>query len=406
MIRGRRWRGPSRRRRPWYESVFLALPFVAATAASAQEQPTTARVFAELVITAGGPELSRIGSLATTPAHLGEVVITQPDDHRILFFPSSGGAPAIFGRNGEGPGEFRNGWLAGTVGDSVWVSDPSTHRMTLIGPGHVLVRSVPYPSGLRQTSSAEAFAAFASLYPQAAYSDGSIAVRASLLGPGPKPRWAADQPDGSVVFVKASVDGVVQRVLGWQPPDACSVTYVTPSGSGGMRTPYCAAPMSSLATDGHAALFVRVLPVANGIMQYELTLIGASGDTLLKKLVRYQGVPIPQTIVDSVIADGVRRSRSPQQAEAWRSIRIPSTYPPVKRALIGGDGTVWLEIATRGPDHIWDILNIGGGLLGRMSLPDNVQLQFGDLSHLWTTRVDADGIESVVRFNWQPTAAR
>ena len=92
------------------------------------QQMTTKRT---LRIDAAAEGLTEIGSLVV--GRDGVIMITQPQDFRVLVFDRAGRRVASIGRKGGGPGECQAIRGGGRVGDGVWGEDPVVRRCTKIG---------------------------------------------------------------------------------------------------------------------------------------------------------------------------------------------------------------------------------------------------------------------------------
>jgi hypothetical protein len=75
------------------------------------------------------------------------------------------------------------------------------------------------------------------------------------------------------------------------------------------------------------------------------------------------------------------------------------TWPPVRRILVGGDGTVWVEERMVQPGHLWRILDFKGAVIGTVTLPDDISLQTAVLHAIWGYETDADGLQGIVRYH-------
>ena len=64
----------------------------------------------------------------------GRFYVTQPQDNTVRIYGKAGELLGRFGRQGDGPGEFRGmsamGWWAGGK-DTLWISDFQTRRVNL-----------------------------------------------------------------------------------------------------------------------------------------------------------------------------------------------------------------------------------------------------------------------------------
>jgi len=103
--------------------------------AGAQERLDTGRIaFGTRVVRTIGPssadnwEFVRTRDLEVD--RLGQMWVLEDTDHKLRVFSADGKLLQALGGNGAGPGEFqRPRWLQ-RLGDTVWVYDPSTARLS------------------------------------------------------------------------------------------------------------------------------------------------------------------------------------------------------------------------------------------------------------------------------------
>lgn len=104
----------------------------------------------------------------------GRYFVTQPNKRELpVVFDATGRRIAVLGASGEGPGEFRNAAIV-TVDprtDTIFVTDWSTHRLSVFSPQLKFVRSIPFPGRAR---------ALAVLQDQRLLAMASISDRASV----------------------------------------------------------------------------------------------------------------------------------------------------------------------------------------------------------------------------------
>jgi hypothetical protein len=78
-----------------------------------------------------------------------------------------------------------------------------------------------------------------------------------------------------------------------------------------------------------------------------------------------------------------------------------AALPPVRRALEGRDGSVWLELEDNLTGHLWLLLDERGLEVGRVTLPENVNLKAADRTRLWALERDSDDLEAIVVYRLQ-----
>jgi hypothetical protein len=139
--------------------------------------------------------------------------------------------------------------------------------------------------------------------------------------------------------------------------------------------------------DGTAVVLVGDVTVERGSAAFDLLKIGISGDTLMKRRIRY----IPRLIGDSerdevrdayaahfagdLLSPATGRPASGTAARlreaARQALAFPDYYPPVRQIVTGGDGSIWLlrESAPL-PADLWEIYGEDGVLEGALRITE------------------------------------
>lgn len=365
--------------------------------AASQKPPPSLRAIPELRIDAADEDLSPVGWIAV--ARSGVIAVGQPQDRLVRFFDSRGEALGTFGRDGAGPGEFRYLTIHGWIGDTLWVNDISAHRLTLIAPERTLVRTVPWPTSVSAAGEDSGRAPrFIFVVPWAIYPDGSLLAYASLATDSPRPEWMGPDRQG-MPAIRVTRDGMLTRIVAWRESrDDCSVPVHMPGGRGSAGIPFCAQPLIDLARDGSRMAQATIVQPSRGPGSYRVTVVDARGDTTFSRSYPFTPVSITRKVADSVIAARAARAPGPAYAAAIRAMNVPPTYPPLRRILVGRDGTTWLELWTSSGDRTWHVLDGKGDVIGALMVPRRIDIKVGDLGTIWATDTDEDGLESVVRF--------
>jgi hypothetical protein len=339
-----------------------------------------------LVFPPGGIAVSSQGSIAAS----------QNQDGTIRFFDAQGNALGVFGRKGQGPGEFQRIGGFTWAGDTLMVSDGTTRRYTLISPDRTLVRSVAWPSlvTLPAREGGEAPRVRAA-NPRARYSDGSLLLPASLATGSAAPDWPGGGKPG-VPFIRVDSSGAFQRLVAWSQRAQCEAPFDAGAGpgSGGMLIPFCHQALEEVSPDGN--LFVLVVKGSERPSTFRVTAFRANGDTVFSQPVAFQSVPIPKSVADSARAARARGSQS--QKDAAAKMPIPETYPPFARLIVGRDETIWIESYGPGAERFWFVLDNRGTDTGKAMVPRNVQLMVVSRTAVWGIETDDDGLQHIVRF--------
>ena len=121
----------------------------------------------------------------------------------------------------------------------------------------------------------------------------------------------------------------------------------------------------------------------------------------------YAPIPISESRVEDRVeqfAEVVERAGWTTRASAAEVMRdgmiVPEHVPPVDRALIGDDGSVWLELADS-DDSMTGFLMIdsGGQLRGQVSVPGRFFIRHATAESFWGMELDALDIPYIVQYS-------
>ena len=381
------------------KSLIRCALIVAATNAfvpvpSPAQEPPTLRLTRELRIDAAEQDLSTINWLTVAPN--GTIAVSQPQDGLIRFFTASGTPLGSFGRKGRGPGEFeqlaRGGWLA----DSLWVSDFSTRRFTIIDPDRTLTRTVPWVATLAFPARPPGEVRTTSVAARAILPGNAQVLQVNLPADG---TWPGGKKSNEAT-VRAASTGSFERVLAWRPEVDClfsrPITFEGRSGVATMIVPFCGSPIDDISADGSRYVATEILPGRDRRGQYRVSAFRTSGDSLWSRAFEYEIESIPASVLDSVITQ--RSGRSGAGAAAELRAKTPRVYPPLLRVLAGRDQSTWLERYSVSGQREWIVLDGRGSVAGTMSVPRNLRILAASLDALWATETDDDGLQHIVRY--------
>jgi hypothetical protein len=346
----------------------------------------------DLHIDAARADLSRVTSLLV--GRNGDIIMRQMSDGNIRYF-SAQGTPFTYGRQGDGPGEFRNLREAGFVGDTLWAADIAARRVTFVSPARTTLRTMDYPSVITTQTPVRAFTSSAN-FPVAIYADGSRLMYAGSIGTGGSavPPWSSPDSNYTRPLVRTTQDGQFVKVVAWRPqlPD-CGVSFPTSTGGGNALIPFCAGPLEAISADGdRVALITRTIATTTE-GSYRLTAIGANGDTIFSRTITFRPVAIPREKNDSAINSRIASyANRPEFVAAYKALPLLTHYPPVRSILIGRDKTIWIEVWTAAPERSWQVLDSSGSLIATLKLPPAVTLLAAELTTGWGIETDIDGL--------------
>ncbi|MEO5800835.1 MAG: hypothetical protein ABIS00_15445 [Gemmatimonadales bacterium] len=377
------------------------LLFIALRSTTSAQTPTI-----KLTLLARLPaEVANLGNVGSAVvAKDGSLAIADYDVTGIRFYSPTLAATGIFGRSGEGPGEFRNINSLGWVSDTLWVDDYRLRRMTLISSAHQLIRNEPDP--VLRLPAVEAGVVFMSGAVSARFLDGSVALEADFVRGSKIPTWGAGHTTNNTPTLRVDASKPRSRVISWESGQGCYAHYDIKGGFGQVDIPFCESSLTGNASDGSVFASVTLGPVTREMKSYHLTATGARGDTIYSRDYVFVPLVIPSRVADSAVQRIRGRLRdNPSALRAFASLPTPYAYEPVRTLLVGAEGTIWLEEWTTGSGHRWLALNAKGDPVGRMELPHNSTLVAADRRSIWVTEENDDGVLGLARFGitWPTT---
>ena len=329
----------------------------------------------------------------------GRIAILQQQDAKVRFFDSSGEPQGDFGGSGEGPGEFRRLLRGGWIGDTLWIDDTQLDRTTLISPELQVVRTVANISAVRPSQGdATRFPAFGSGTPYALYPGDTMLVSAMPQNDDP----LANAFDGSPLL-RVSREGTIADVVAVVPSDVRGSFFVeyTDGGAAGFPVPFHQTPRWSVSPDGKRIALLTVTFPTPQEAEFRVVVVNDNGHEIFDRAYRTATLPIPESLVDSVVSARAERASNSQMRRAILTDlkdRIPAIYSPVRDVLLGMDGRVWIGLRPDGDTNSWLVLGSEGEPGMRVTLPRNTRLMVANDQYMWGLEVDELGVESVVRY--------
>jgi hypothetical protein len=347
---------------------------------------------------------SSIGQVRVAPS--GEIYVAEGTTREIRAYDATGALLATYGRQGEGPGEFRGIGDFGLVGDTLWVSDGSALRLTLFDVGGALLGtvtgSVEIPIGqvgpmMRNLT----------LFPSELVPGGRIVgSTGSAIYPNlpdsvvEVPRLLFDM-QGNVVdtleMVRARVSRPAREMrhgsgttyVYLDPPAHDSGTYVTELDRGSASVHW----------------FVEGEP---GRGTLTVSRLGPAGDTTARSDFVYDARPVEPGYLDSVATartrsrPGMSRGDSLELFRAYRSaMQMPPHHRPIRayaRPAEGGGGA-WIAVNDADPAaNRWIVVSGDGEVRGLVDLPTGATLRWVGAERVWLVENDAFGVPWLVGY--------
>jgi len=321
----------------------------------------------------------------------GRIAVADGGSMEIRVFDPAGRPLARFGREGEGPGEFRDPFLAGrTAGDSLVVFDAGLRRATILTADSGFVRS--YQVGIEGGG-----------YPiaQGILGDGSLAIGGGMYFSSAEgfPSGALRAPSKYLVIAP---DGSLGVDLGEFPAAAM---YARRS-----ATSFQAISIPLGRVTGFAASSDH-LWLGTGD-SWELRGYGKTG--VLERIVRVERPLEPVTAalrhaaIEEQVADAANENEARSQRALLSELPFPSELPPYELFRTDALDHLWVgEFAPPGQDtRHWTIFDPSGRAVGRITLPERtVPLEIG-ADYILARTLDELDVERLTLWRLERPASR
>lgn len=321
----------------------------------------------------------------------GRVWLLNFDDPTVSVLDADGRLIRQVGGEGEGPGEFQVVTGLGFLGDTVWIRNWPTPRISLFTREgeHIATLRTDVDRG-RQFSDPQAIS---HLIP-----GGAISVPGVPLGDVDRealPVFIGDRDlsnRGTMVEV-ARPAGLHVRGVGF-------FSYA----------PFAIPPLIAVSPEGTSIAIARWDDT--GVGGLHLRLLDEAGAVVREREILWVAERLDPARRESAIDEGVERSRAmverairqgqvegPVRDLVEAGLHLPAFLPPIRTILIGADGTIWLERTHSGDGHLWHVLDAAGQSLFEVRLPDAYTLKAASVDALWATERGELDIPYVVRFD-------
>ena len=334
----------------------------------------------------------------------GRIFTAHPMENAVKLHDAQGNLVRTVGREGEGPGEFKNVGTMGLIGDTLWVMDFSTYRLSFFDLDGGLIGTRALRLDMGETPEERP------PRPQGLFHDGTIS--------GARPSWSREVAAGTItesavlrldslnnVLDTVAVSSLENRTLAIMNPES-------PSGFGSFqRQPFSDTEIVELSRFAPEVVRVqRHAAAADGLDSLRITKLTFDGDTLFSRSFSYDPVPLEPATVDSIVREiGEGVSQSPMRGAptaaraeelARQAIYAPAFHPPISELVIGRDGTVYLRREDTG-DSIseWTVLSGEGAVLGTVRLPSTFRMMAADREHVWGMELDELDVPYLIRYS-------
>lgn len=364
--------------------------FVAVPVAASAQTPNRDLVL-ELRIAGMHRDVGFTHISAVLPLADGSTFVVEPRDHRVRWFSAAGVPAQTLGRNGAGPGEFRNIARAGLLGDSLWVADAGTRRTTWYSKRRAFssVSRWDQVEGVPRGGQHELLGYFQGGAPW-----GEPSAAPSQVGDESAPRRIHRLDPHTFargpLLAEVAVNHAIFRVQ-----DGPTMHFG--------RQPFADAPIV-LASGDRVYIVNRRPAQSSSLASFCVVAVLASGDTSWTIDVPYRPRPLPRQAKDSVvdrIAAGLSRTAVSKSA-VREALFLPEYRSPVSEAFVSVEGDIWIRREDDVGDVLYQRVNSGGKLDLETTVDRSIRLVGARGSHVWAVTFDFDDVPTLERYRIAP----
>ncbi len=371
---------------------FLVMP-LAATACS--DEPSISDLPsrpAELEISLGAYDdpvlaFSRISGFTVDPE--GRLYVLQAMEGTVTVLNPDGTLHRVFGRKGEGPGEFLSGMGMGWLGDTLWVRDMALQRFSFFHEGELLRTRGPVHVHREQGER---------IGTQWLMADGSYFTMLSWRFERP-----AGHPDNSLRIVRTTPDGESERVVARLREHFPFGLVIEFEGGYSSGSPFFQDfPLHSV-SDVSERMAILDRPFGEGSQSpLHLTVLGASGDTIYSREYMVDVEPLTDDQWNEKLQ--AAWDRRPNRRYSFRDLenasRRPAHWSSATRLVMGADLSIWIALADLPwrDDRDWVAFSPEGEPLFKVGLPKDFGLLTASGDLLWGVWEDELDIQYVQRY--------
>jgi hypothetical protein len=333
----------------------------------------------------------------------GSLFLTDQRFPALFHLAPDGRLLRILGRRGGGPGEFTSIARMGVVGDSVWALDMGWRRLTLFPVAGQGVATIPLQELAGRGCTGELSSG--RLCVPLGFADRNTMYLGEhvIAVPG-----RVTPNDHGMLFRARRADFAVVDTVFEYPLRRAPMTFRFRDAAAQLNQPFTDDPLAVHASNGrYVALVERLAATAPGRTEFSVTLADGQGRELYHAAIPYRPAPLEGRTVDSAIArildvGAEQRIPSPLTRDSLLAkLYRPRFHPPVRQAVVGQDGTVWVQVVEAGqaPGRAeWRGLGPGGDELARVTTPPTFRLLEATLTQLWGVEGEWGDVPRVVRY--------
>jgi len=308
------------------------------------------------------------------------------------------------GRQGSGPGEFREPIAAGWLKDTLWVSDKQTHRVTLIpraGSGRPISRAYPFA----------VTASHAHTLPYGIAPEGPAIVAAPSISETAStsalsiPIWRMNRQGTRVLDTLSYIRNRHRQLV--VSVRASTAKYF-------VAQPFSDVGMWGVSSNGR--YFVQVDRHEDGgplgRVQPKVTLRHTDGRLVYERRLPNSGAvltnaeftAVAERLANRLNAEGKRLGFAQVDMRALlASMYRPARWPTASDVIVSSSGTVAIRGADQGIGSVrYTLLNSAGTIVGHFDVPATQRIRALSGNTMWSVREDADGEMEIVQEDLRP----
>ena len=415
---------------------FLTSLILIALCACGNDQPAARGIHVDSIPTLQLFETLRIGSATDPEMGFTSIrAVTATDDGKVYLFESAAREIRVYssdgrvlhriGRAGNGPGEFAGADVSfGVTGDTVWTISSTFDKSTLayFRVNGELISTAPVD---RVNIPGHAPGSTIAVIPRRRDSTGLFVGERSFTsfnGPANAP---ADSVADTIWVPKIRFDsrGKIVDTAGSYPiVNHVREMHVVSAGSGKYQVPPRPydTPFTINNIEGSAVIERVVASSAgSGSGAIHVTRIAPNGDTLFRRTIHYDPVPLPASVLDSVAAAEARQDgrfslfspagvttldrNAADSLIAFRVIRAAMDWPafrvPASDYHVGEDGAIWVLYRGRAAsERLWLLIDPSGNVKGKFAPPEKTTVYWSKGEELWAVQRDSLDVPFMLRF--------
>ncbi len=350
----------------------------------------------------------------------GQLFVFEMMDQQIRVYDPTGALVRAFGREGDGPGEFRRVDRFGVAGDTLWVSDSGLRRLTLFDRTGNVLSTAP----LRGVSvNLQNPRLSGTVLPRALRPDGLFTSDMFWFTGRRDPTPTGIGENDTVMVPRVLFDGNAMPVdtVGWypRPPTEGVSQWVELKGT---RYYVPSAPRDDVLRvmmDDGGYYLSRPFPTSAEPATFVVTRVAESGDTMFERRFSYTPVRYGSAVLDTVAWESARipggmynPATGPDPTPEGLDINVvqqtirdamhwPEFQIPVDFGFVGDDGTLWLRREDDGgPDYRYMVLDANAEPRGLLDLPRGLRVRWVSADRFWVQETDELGVPWLVRYRY------